>query len=493
MSHSISESPGRSTQPSQKEVVPAPDRRPSAQRTRLRRPVDSTADRRALLVAYHYADGATGSFRWDVMVSDLAARGWHFDILTCAASEAEADRLRAAVGHDARRVRVFAVPRPAGPRRLLKGIAGAVKRVRGRGRSAEPSSAEAEVTAGGVSDWSLGTDWGRPGASRRLEAVMHFADHLAWARKAKKAGLNLAGQSDYQVIIVSSPPHAAQLVGAWLSRKLRIPYVADYRDPWTFGIPPAPYLRHPLHRRVESWYELSAMKRASLVVCNTLRQQRAVDETYEARGIRTVAVPNGYDRLPAVSKPDSEFFRIVYAGALYPYHDVRALMAACSRLRLRSGLSDELLKIEFMGRFGAAPLATLADEHGLASCFSIHPRGTRQQALELQQSAAVLVSFDHWHGLSVPMKFYDYAQMYGDLLLLTSPDSALAQAAAVIGLKACDPSDANELDEKLDAALARWRENRFDTPADRDGIYDRKRQSDRMGQLLDGLVSGEDM
>jgi glycosyltransferase involved in cell wall biosynthesis len=301
----------------------------------------------------------------------------------------------------------------------------------------------------------------------------------------------LARRHDYQVIIVSSPPHAAQLVGARLSRKLRIPYVADYRDPWTFGIPPEPYLRHPVHRRVEARYESSAMKRASLVVCNTSRQQKALDEAYEGQGIRTTAVPNGYDRLPAVSKPDRERFRIVYAGALYPYHNVRALMAACGRLRLRSGLSDEHFKIEFMGRFGRAPLATLADEHGLASCFRIHPRGTRQQALELQQSAAVLVSFDHWHGLSVPMKFYDYAQMYGDLLLLCFPDGALVQAAEAIGLKACDPGNATELDEKLDAALARWREYRFDDPADREGVYDRTRQNDRMEQLLDAIVSGE--
>ncbi len=440
-------------------------------------------------MAYHYADGATGSFRWDSLVADLVSHGWSFDILTCAPSETEARRRRSVADPGAERVRVFPVLRPAGLGKLLKAGMGAVRRVRGRLRSVEPTKAEAEGSAE-VSDRTLGMDWGRPGASRRVEAMLHFSAELAWARKATKEGLKLARQNDYQVIIVSSPPHAAQLVGAKLSRKLGIPYVADYRDPWTFGIPPTPYLRHPVHRRVETWFERSAMKRASLVICLTGRGKEAVDEAYTGEGVSTVSVPNGYDKLESISKPDKDCFRIVYAGALYPYHNLRAMMAACVRLRLRSGLREEQFRVEFMGNFGRVPLAALAHEYDLASCFTLHPRGTRQQALALQQSAAVLVSFDHWHGLSVVMKFYDCVQLYGSLLLLSSHDSALAQAAERIGVQACDPADSTAIDRTLDAALARWREYDFDSPADREGIFDRQHQSARMLEILNAVASG---
>ncbi len=131
------------------------------------------------------------------------------------------------------------------------------------------------------------------------------------------------------------------------------------------------------------------------------------------------------------------------------------------------------------------PLIDVAREYGLADHTRIHARSSRRNALQLQQAAAVLVVFDHFHGLAVPAKFYDCTQMYATLLLFGPPDGALAEAARRVGAAVCSASDSAPIDAVLDVAYERWRSYAFETPADVHGIFARQRQSRRMLKVLD--------
>jgi hypothetical protein len=203
-------------------------------------------------------------------------------------------------------------------------------------------------------------------------------------------------------------------------------------------------------------------------------------------------VPNGFDRVELIERPDSRCFRIVFTGWLYPYMDVRPLLAAAGRLLARSGLERDAFRVEFMGTgdtFGGVPLASLARAYGLGDCFVLHPRGSRHDALLLQQHAAVLAVFGYPHALSVPTKFYDQAQMRGSMLLIGYSKGALADAAAQVGLTVYEPTDAAGIDTALDTALRRWRARDFDKVTDHGQLFDRRRQSERLHQLLMSLAA----
>jgi hypothetical protein len=100
----------------------------------------------------------------------------------------------------------------------------------------------------------------------------------------------------------------------------------------------------------------------------------------------------------------------------------------------------------------------------------------------------VLAVFGYPHALSVPTKFYDQAQMHGSMLLIGYSKGALADAAAQVGLTVHESTDTAGIDATLDAALRRWRARDFDAPTDRAQLFDRRRQSERLHELLMSLV-----
>lgn len=280
-----------------------------------------------------------------------------------------------------------------------------------------------------------------------------------------------------------------------LARALNVPYLADYRDPWYFGIRRPAVPLDPAQRALGRIFEGVTMKRAAVVIGNTDRAARALRELY-ADSFPVVAVPNGYDALEDVNPPDPGCFRVVYAGHLYPWHDARGLLQACGALRRTRDLGGERFRVEFMGidrRLAGGSVQALAESYGLSACVRFHAPASREEALRLQQSAAVTVVFDHFHGLSVPMKFYDCAQMYGSLLLLGAPDGALAEAAARIGCQVHRPSDPAGIVAELEEAYRRWQDGALDERADRSGIFDRRVQSRRVHDLLSRVTAARDV
>jgi hypothetical protein len=268
-----------------------------------------------------------------------------------------------------------------------------------------------------------------------------------------------------------------------------VPYLADFRDPWGFKHPDAVQSRL-LDRALGAWAQRRVFGAASLVVCNTARAAEAAALHDPRIAVRAVAVPNGYDRRDGIGRPDLTAFRVAFVGWLYNFMDPNPLLEACARLRERERL--ESLRVEFVGTDPAPPGVSLrgrARDLGLEPYFEHRPRVSREEALRIQDRAAVQVVFDALGPLQVPMKFYDGVQMYGDLLLIGKQDSALGDAGAKVGLSVCSPADPAAIDAALARALARWRAGDYGHPLDGEGIYSRTRASERMRELLDGLAT----
>lgn len=443
--------------------------------------------KRVLLIAPHYGElGGTGAFRWNTMVREIVERGWMWDVLTVATSEFPAQTLGKAFTEGGP-VRVFPIRQPRWPERLVSNILALGRRVRrSRSRGRHPTS---ETTA---SESTTGT-WQRPTekAHQRLTSILwsiaRSYGELRWTWRAYRLGRKLIRSGQHDVIIVSSPPHTLQLAGIFLARKTSALYVPDYRDPWGTVVGRKMYLMHPAETFIGRRYQPISMREARFIIfCNDVAKN-AAQETAKRNGA-IVAITNGYDPQPSVDRPDRERFRIVYAGALYPYHDVGALFAACRRFRDRSGISADKFRIEFMGvdpELGGVRVSRLADNFKLSDSFALHAPAPREQALRLQQSAAVLVSFDHFHGKSCPMKFYDIVQTYAYPLFIGGTSGALAQQAAKVKLRVIEPTDTPQLDKALDAAYERWKTYSYDQPSDPSGIFERRHQTQKLIDLLE--------
>ena len=454
---------------------------------------DPSGPRRLLLVSSYFGvKNHTGGFRWRAIVPHLVRLGWQVDVLSMDRSTLEG--FPEPIDPDFHEgVRVFHLPEAWwGYRCMQAGAAGFARldrlRQKGDGQPGAASEPPPQPNA----------EPGRVGQAvqdvrQLLGGALQLVHDGRWAGRALRLARRLATEHAYAACIVTSPSHQAHRVGVGLKQSHGVSYVADFRDPWYYGREDDLAALDPATRRAWRRAETRALRHMDAIVDISEGAQRAVleDPAYPSGPERTY-IRSGYVPRTGVQKPDPGHFRVVYTGWIYPFSDIDVLFGACARLARRHGLGDRL-KIEFMGtaqEVGGRPLQHVASEHGIGEAFRWHPRRPQQEAEALQESAAVLVAYDSVvsRALCIPSKLYHYAQAYGALLLIGTPDGAMGREAAKIGQRVYAPSDQAGIDDALEAAYQQWAMGAYDHPLDADGVFDTARSAEKWDGVLRALV-----
>jgi glycosyltransferase involved in cell wall biosynthesis len=138
---------------------------------------------------------------------------------------------------------------------------------------------------------------------------------VTWVRPALKAALGLAAERPFDAVYTSIQPWSMGLVGMKLKARLGVPWVCDFRDPWSRSL----HLVWPtkLHweadRALETRYLASADR--TVVVTETMRNDMLADNPGLAPE-RVEVAPNGFDEedIDAPARADDGKFTIVFSG-----------------------------------------------------------------------------------------------------------------------------------------------------------------------------------
>ncbi|HSH74392.1 MAG TPA: hypothetical protein VLA09_01715 [Longimicrobiales bacterium] len=450
--------------------------------------------RRVLLVSYFYGENCeTAGFRWNASVPDLTRDGWAFDVITLARAEVGLTP-RAVRGEPQEDVEVYPVGQPEP---LLSRAVGSVFRLkyvfRSQDKSPGPVGDRAPVDPATWPVWEP-TTFSRTPRARVLAALKAIQDvslQLSWSRRALKVAAALCRSRTYRCVIVSTPPHYTQWVGARLADRFEIPYVADFQDPLFYGLGDSSTFTNDFSRHFAPRFERYLAKRQAVAVHNTAEAEARIAPLLAGVGSpRRCAIPCGYDPHPAIGYPDPSTFRIVFAGWLHYFMDIRPVFAAAARLCRERGLSPDRLSIELMGTspdFQGRSFEGLAAWYGVSGHLRMIPRGTRREAMQRMADAAVLLAYDCAHPLAVPTKYYDAVQMRGQPLLIGNTEGAMADAASQLGLGVCAPSDEDGVYELLARTFEAWERGELREPRDSQGVFHRRHQSERFASLLESL------
>jgi hypothetical protein len=446
---------------------------------------------RVLLVSYHFGPrAATGGFRWTRLALLLLQRGWSFDVLTN--DEILPDDLpdgitahRITVPHSAE---AFAWLPGVLPAKLARALQRRSTVEGGRGTSATSPDIVAPADPARVYAPKVGQAASfRQKTVKLLDGIADETRHLGWARAATARARELVTVHRYHAVIVSTPPHGTLVAGVQISAGAKLPFIADFRDPWVLGIGMSIQHMDSAHRLLGKRIEPKVNEAAVAVVHNTAIEARLIGAMVNRGAARHLHISNGHDLTHTPAAPNRSAFILVYAGHMHPWMDPRPFFAACQRLfALRAAVRD-VSRIVFMGTpevFGGVSLRGLAAAYGLSAQFELRPRGPREEANALQESAAVLLAYDCTHRLCVPAKFFDYAYMRGAMLLLGHRDGAMAETARPLGVEVIEPDDAAGIDAALADAFDRWQRGAMTEQNDRAGIYARSRQAAQWDDLL---------
>ncbi|MDD5447735.1 MAG: glycosyltransferase [Actinomycetota bacterium] len=296
---------------------------------------------KVLFIAYGYPPfAASGNSRTRALVKYLPARGWLPTVLTVSKD----------ISH-------------WGEGDYHEGIFPGVKVIRTPFPDILTATRDALVQGGILKSAGQGGDtvfsWAPPKGSanpnvsnrvlRWLKRWVSFPDRqLPWFPFCLKAALGEVRHEGYQAIVSTSPPFTAHFIGSALQRLTSIPWVADFRDPWS-GNPLSYYT--PFQRRVMPTIEKRTLSSASAIVTVSEPLAKDLEKLHGKNVKKIITITNGFDPENYAPEPKlTKKFTITYAGEFYgSRRDPKPLLLAIEELIEEKAVRPEEIVVRLYG------------------------------------------------------------------------------------------------------------------------------------------------
>lgn len=187
-----------------------------------------------------------------------------------------------------------------------------------------------------------------------------------WIKPSVKFLSSYLQEQPVDAMISSGPPHSTHMIARGVKRKLDIPWIADFRDPWTnidfYDQLNLSRRADKLHRKMEQ----SVLKEADQLV--TVSWHWA-EEFQELGGRPVEVITNGFDHADFEFETDAPepFFSFNHIGYLNADRNPSALWKAFGELCREVPGMKEALKLRFIGKTDFITFQQLEAE-GLADC-----------------------------------------------------------------------------------------------------------------------------
>ncbi len=336
--------------------------------------------------------------------------------------------------------------------------------------------------------------------ARWIRANVFLPDaRVGWVPFARHAAKKLLAAQPFDVILTSGPPHSTHLVGRALRRRFDVPWVADFRDPWT-DVSYYQTLPHTTPaRRLDAALERAVLSTADAVVSVSDGFGRLLKAHADLRRYETL--PNGYDAAdlpgaePSFPPIRSDRFVIAHVGTLSAQQQAPGLVEALARQATADPAWHARLEVRFVGHVDAAILDAFRAA-GLGEVLRLVPYVPHAEALGHMREATVLIAavqrVVNNEGV-VPAKVFEYLSVGTPVLALAPPDGDLAAILRATGGGAVfDHEDAAGIGAFLARHAARLQQGRPPDAPDPAALraYDRRALTGRLAALFDDLLEG---
>jgi glycosyltransferase involved in cell wall biosynthesis len=205
---------------------------------------------------------------------------------------------------------------------------------------------------------------------------------IGWYPAAVAGGMRLLRQGTFDLIFSSAFPITSHVVAWTLKRRSALPWVAEFRDPWSddpnFRIISAPALR----------VERAIAAKADAVVLPS----RTFAEYYASRwGVEAAAIGHGADVMFPGPSPRPNPPVLAHVGSYYPgRQSLETLWSALAEMRRRG---SAVPRLRWVGPFPDEARAEL-ERHGLGDILDLRGFVSHPEALSQMSGASALIACD---------------------------------------------------------------------------------------------------
>ena len=192
-------------------------------------------------------------------------------------------------------------------------------------------------------------------------------------------------------IISTGPPHSMHLIALKLKEDLGIPWIADFRDPWT-------EIDYYDELRLTKWadrkhhrLEREVLEKADKVVTVAPDGAKRLGRLGN-RNVRTIY--NGFDRDDDAQTPVSisDTFTLTYLGVLSKIQNPKQFWQVLGELVKEDEEFSKKLKIKLIGQIDNSVIRSI-EEQGLSGYVALSPYVPHDQVSEVHRSSTLLLLF----------------------------------------------------------------------------------------------------
>ena len=436
--------------------------------------------KRVLIISYYWPPtGGSGVQRWVKFAKYLPSEGWQPVIYTPENPEQLAidESLAAEIPAEVEVIKTRIVE----PYEIYK------KLLRKSGHSKEAVEVN-PVNAQNKSFLQKVAMWVRGNLFRPDPRCMWIGPSVRFLKKYLK-------EHPVDLIVSTGPPQSMHLIGRRLALETGLPWIADFRDPWTKIF----YFKHlSMTHGTERWHkkmEKKVLDDTSVVVAvSPLVQQ----EFQAMTSTRVELITNGFDECDFAAEPcheaegglDNEFC-VTHTGLFAADGNPTVLWEVLAEKCASDNAFRKALKIKLIGKTDDSILTAL-NEAGLSECVKNIGYLPHSEAVEQQRNASLLIlplRKEPEYKAVLPGKLFEYLASRRPVLGIGQKDGAMAMILneTKTGV-VLDWEDREAIACHIDSCWEKHLAGKLVTDGADISQFTRRSLTKRMAQLFDSLT-----
>ncbi len=292
------------------------------------------------------------------------------------------------------------------------------------------------------------------------------------------------------VIVSTGPPHSMHLIALELKKKLSIPWLADFRDPWTnidfYKDLMLTRSSDEKHKRLEK----EVLEKADAVVAVGWHM---AEDLKKISGRKIEVITNGYDEDDFLNKENrlDKNFSISHIGAMNADRNPKMLWKALSELLAEIPELKNDLRLNFIGKTDYSVMNEL-EQNNLTSLLTKTDYLPHGKITERMQSSHVLLLAlnDTPNTLGVISgKLFEYIAAKRPVLAIGKEGGDAARIIKETGAGiVCDFQDKEKMKNEIKRLYESFKQNKLTVETSSGNIYSRKKLTEKLAAVLNRIA-----